>query len=358
MNQNKDDLNKNALSESGSLHTLWLNIDRKCNLRCEWCYARMTEYENRDMTTETVRKCVALAAELGADTVVLIGGEPTLHNDLFEIISIVKSAGLNACLVTNGIKFSDKVFLGKALDAGLASITFSFKASNRQMFLADVGSDLFDEQVRAVRNIIESGIRYTISVTVCRNLMDDFDEMIQAVKGMGADNILIDTGKPVLNGGASSADGMSTPKESARFIMDIYPKLERSGLRFILKLALPFCLFPREFVEKMLKDGNMQTGCQMMKEGGLIVDPNENILPCNHLCDLSLGKIGKDFSNAQEFREFAKKGEAAKFHDYINACPDKRCVNCSYWAMCGSGCKLYWLHYGADSMLGDFSNAM
>lgn len=355
MNQDVSNLEKDKSTDTGTLHTLWLNIDRKCNLRCEWCYAKMTEYGNHDMSIETAKKYIALAVELGADTVVIIGGEPTLHTDLLEIVRIIKSSGLRPCLVTNGIKFSNKEFLRKTIDAGLSSITFSVKASDRQVFLKDTGRDLFDEQVEAMRNVVGSGIRYTISVTVCENLMNNFDEMIQLVKSSGSKNILIDTGKPVFFNGKSSVEGMSTPKESAKFIMEIYPKLEKSGLRIFLKLALPFCLFPHEFVEKMLNDGIMQTGCSMMRAGAMMIDPNENMLPCNHLCNQSLGKIGKDFSNAKEFQEYMKTGEAAKFHQYINTCPDKQCISCSYWAMCGSGCKLYWLHYGANSMLGDFS---
>jgi len=315
----------------------------------------MTEYEGRDMSLETVRKHVDLAAELGADSVVIIGGEPTLHPDFFEIIRIIKEKGLRPCLVTNGMKFADKEFLRKTIDAGLSSITLSFKASNRQMFLKEIGRDEFDEQVVAVRNVAESGIRYTLSVTVCESLMNNFDEMIQAVKDAGADNMLLDTGKPVLLNGKSTADGMRTPREVAKFIMKMYPKLQQSGLRFLFKLALPFCLFPREFIEEMLADERMMTGCQMMKEGGLIIDPNGKILPCNHLCDQSLGSMDNDFSNAEEFRDFMGKGTIAKFHEYINTCPNKQCVDCSYWPICGSGCKLYWLHYGAESMLGDFS---
>lgn len=307
------------------------------------------------MTLENVIKHVKLAAELGADSGVMIGGEPTLHQNFFEVIRILKSNGLRPCLVTNGIKFTDKEFLINTINAGLASITLSFKAPNRKIFLEDTGKDQFVEQVNAVQNIIELGICYTISVTACESFMNNFDEMIQTVKGMGADNILIDTGKPVLLEGKTIADGMKTPKEVAKFIMEAYPKLQRSGLRFSFKLALPFCLFPRKFIEKMLSDEKMTTACQMMKKGSLIIDPNGKILPCNHLCDQFLGSMGKDFSNAKEFREFIIRDDIEKFHQYMNTCPDKQCIKCSYWEICGSGCKLYWLHYGADSMLGDFS---
>lgn len=356
MYKSNDNLVQKEQANEAILHTLWLNLNRECNLRCEWCYAKMTGYVKDDMSLETVRKHVNLAAELGADSVVIIGGEPTLHDHFFEIVRIIHEKGLRPCLVTNGMKFSDKEFLKQAIEAGLSSITLSFKASNREMFLREMGKDQFDEQVQAVKNVVQSGIRYTLSVTVCESLMENFNEMIQAVKSTGADNMLLDTGKPVVLNGRSTSDGMRKPKEVAKFIMEMYPKLQESGLKFLFKLALPFCLFPKDFIEELLRDGRMMTGCQMMKEGGLIIDPKGRILPCNHLCEQSLGKMGEDFSTAAEFQLFMKEGGIAKFHQYINTCPDKRCVGCSYWEICGSGCKLYWLHYGADSMLGDFSN--
>lgn len=335
--------------------TSWLTINRPCNLRCIWCYARMTEYKNSTMTIKTIKKSVDLLKDLGVDSAILIGGEPTIHPNFFEIIKIIKSAGLNAFLVTNAIKFSSRDFLNKTLEAGISSITVSFKAANQQMFLEDTGKNLFDAQVRAVQNIVDSGVNHVVNITACENLMNNFDEMIQTVKSTGTDKFSIDTGKPIFLDGKSIVDGMGTPKESARFIMDVYPKLEKSRLRFSVKVAIPFCLFPREFVEKMIDDGNILTGCQMVGGRGLIIDPKGNMLPCNHLCDLSLGRIGKDFVNAKEFSNFRKRNDIVKFYQSVSSYPDRRCASCSYWTMCGSGCKLYWLHYKADSLLGEFS---
>lgn len=356
MNQKGIDLKKNLSTSNGSLYTLWLNINHRCNLRCEWCYAKMTEYKNHDMSIGTVKKYVDLSVELGTDSVVLIGGEPTLHSEFFEIIKIIKTAGLKPRLVTNGIIFSNREFLRKTIDAGLVSVAFSLKAPNRKVFLEDTGRDLFIEQVKALRNIVDSGIKNTISFAICKNLINNFNEIVQIVKSTGVDNLLIDTGKPIFLNGRFTSNGMSTPRELAKFIMEIYQKHEKSGLRILLKLALPFCLFTREFIEKMLSDENIVTGCSMMKEGNLIVGLDGDILPCNHLCDQSLGKIEQDFSDAREFQEFINTGSVAEFYQYINTCPDKRCISCSYWNICGSGCRLYWLHYGADSMLGDFSS--
>lgn len=350
-----DDLSWNVSDDELPKITSWLTINRPCNLRCVWCYAKMTGYGNSTMTIKTVKKSVDLLKDLGVDSAILIGGEPTVHPNFLEIVKIIKSAGLNAFLVTNAIKFSSRDFLNKTLEAGISSITVSFKAANRQMFLEDTGKNLFNAQVRAVQNIVESGINHVVNITACENLMNNFDEMIQAVKSTGTDKFSIDTGKPIFLNGKSIVDGMGTPKETARFIMDVYPKLEKSGLRFSVKVAVPFCLFPREFVDKMINDGNILTGCQMVSGRGLIIDPKGNMLPCNHLCDLSLGCIGKDFSNAREFCDFRKRENIVRFYRSVSSYPDKQCAGCPYWIMCGSGCKLYWLHYKADSLLGDFS---
>lgn len=258
-------------------------------------------------------------------------------------------------MVTNAIKFSSKDFLNKTLAAGISSITVSFKAANQQMFLGDTGKNLFNAQVRAVQNIVDSGVNHVVNITACENLMNNFDEMIRAVKNTGTDKFSIDTGKPIFLNGKSIVDGMGTPKETAKFITDVYPKLEKSGLRFSVKVAIPFCLFHQEFVDKMINDGNILTGCQMVSGRGLIIDPKGEMLPCNHLCDLSLGRIGKDFSNAKEFCDFRKSENIVKFYRNVSGYPDKRCESCPYWIMCGSGCKLYWLHYKADSLLGNFS---
>jgi radical SAM protein with 4Fe4S-binding SPASM domain len=315
----------------------------------------MEGYDNSDMSIEIVKKYVILAAELGADSVVLIGGEPTMHPNFFKIIEIIKLAGLKVFLATNGIKFSDKEFLKKSIDADISSVAISFKAANRQMFLEETGRDLFYDQVKAIQSVFESGMDYIVSITACDNQMNNFDEMLQAVKNTKTKRVFIDTGMPIFSNGKSVVDEVKSPKEVAKFIMEAYPKLEKSGLSFTLKLGLPFCLFTREFIEKIISDGNTSTRCQMRDKGSLIIDSDGNILPCNHLCDLSLGTIGKNFTNAREFKNFRNQEDIIRFYQEVNSCSNKQCVNCQYWNICGSGCKIYWLHYKADSLLGDFS---
>lgn len=334
--------------------TAWLTINRACNLRCNWCYAKMTGFNDANMSLDTASKCIGLLKELGLNAIILIGGEPTIHPEFLNIVKEIRNAGMEAYLVTNALRFSDEKFLQKTLDAGVSSITISFKAANREMFLEDTGYDGFDQSVQAVRNIVRSGVNHVVNITACKNLISNFEEMIAAVKSTGTDKFSIDTGKPIFLNGKSCVDGMGTPGEMADFFIRVYPELEKSGLRFSLKVAVPFCLFPRDFVEKLISDGNILTGCQMIGNRGLIFDPEGKLLPCNHVCDFSVGKIGEDFLSGEEYLSFRKREDVSAFYSSMASCPHNKCVECPYWIMCGAGCKLYWLHYGEEEMMGNF----
>jgi radical SAM protein with 4Fe4S-binding SPASM domain len=332
----------------------WLTVNRACNLRCKWCYAKMTGFDSNDMTQKTANDCISLLKNVGLSSVILIGGEPTIHPHFFEIIHMIKDHEMEAYLVTNALRFADENFLKKTLNAGVSSITISFKASNENDFISDTGYNGFKQSIQAVKNIVKSGVNHVVNITACQNLINNFDEMIEAVKSTGTDKFSIDTGKPIFLNGKSCVDGMGTPNEMAEFFMDIYPKLEKSGLRYSLKVAVPFCLFPQEFVEKMIADGNILTGCQMIGNRGMIFDPQGKLLPCNHVCDLSIGKIGEDFSTANEYMQFRKRSDVNEFYTSVSTCPQDQCISCPYWIMCGAGCKLYWLHYNVEDMMGNF----
>jgi len=111
--------------------TAWLTINRACNLRCNWCYAKMTKFRAEDsMDMSVVQKAIIFLKDLSLEAIILIGGEPTIHPNFLRIVDLVKQAGMKVYLVSNVVKFSDEKFLKDSLDAGIESITVSLKASN------------------------------------------------------------------------------------------------------------------------------------------------------------------------------------------------------------------------------------
>jgi len=100
-----------------------IETNRNCNIRCRNCYNLDRSYIK---TLNEVKKEIDLAIEKrNLQTITLLGGEPTLHPDITEIISYVKSKRLICQLLTNGIVLmQDKngTFLNSLLRSGLDRI--------------------------------------------------------------------------------------------------------------------------------------------------------------------------------------------------------------------------------------------
>lgn len=77
-----------------------IEVTGNCNLHCKYCYAKSgctSEY----IDTSTIKSIVDESAELGVFDINICGGEPFLHDDIFEIISYIKSKGIDISLNTN-----------------------------------------------------------------------------------------------------------------------------------------------------------------------------------------------------------------------------------------------------------------
>jgi len=109
-----------------------LLITNRCNLRCSYCFMNAgtsgTVYEP---SLEDIRKLMLQARNqkpMGSKAIQITGGEPTIRDDLFEIIRVAKEVGFSHIQVnTNGIKLSESVDYCKNLkDEKVNTIYMSF----------------------------------------------------------------------------------------------------------------------------------------------------------------------------------------------------------------------------------------
>ncbi|MEA2618560.1 MAG: hypothetical protein QOE72_4343 [Chloroflexota bacterium] len=76
-----------AVATAERLRFLWLEITGRCQLRCRHCYSESgPDRGHGSMRTGDWRRVLDEAADLGVSDVQFIGGEPTLHPDLPELI--------------------------------------------------------------------------------------------------------------------------------------------------------------------------------------------------------------------------------------------------------------------------------
>jgi MoaA/NifB/PqqE/SkfB family radical SAM enzyme len=66
----------------------WLEITRRCDLHCDYCYQTNNPHSDKDMTTiET--ELLTLQRLRRCDTMFISGGEPLLHPQLEAIVRLV-----------------------------------------------------------------------------------------------------------------------------------------------------------------------------------------------------------------------------------------------------------------------------
>jgi hypothetical protein len=105
----RDPLFYQAVLGSKSIYEgYFVDVTRRCNLRCEYCYFPLEHQDPEGMFTipKVLSDC---AANVRYAPFVLTGGEPTTRPDIVELVRSVKTVGPTEML-TNGVRLADPAF--------------------------------------------------------------------------------------------------------------------------------------------------------------------------------------------------------------------------------------------------------
>lgn len=146
-------------------------VSYRCNLKCTWCYL-----PDRGQTHEpTPEEVLDIVARCGTPYIVFSGGEPTMRDDLPELIRSVRQKFPDriVSLLTNGVKLDDPAYLARLEEAGLGCIVFSlngFRPATDEFFS---GRDLTEIKRSALDNLRRRGMATILSMTVARGVNED-----------------------------------------------------------------------------------------------------------------------------------------------------------------------------------------
>jgi len=150
-------------------------ITNRCNKNCEACFYAKFRC-NKDMDFDFYKRWVSYQKEFGIDKVILIGGEPTLHQDLISMILYNQSLGLDTTIYTHGefLKSMESDFNG--LDLSNVSIrvgVLGFRNHEKQLWKVKTTLPITVVFMYRQDNIteIEPIIRYSASELNCQGLM-------------------------------------------------------------------------------------------------------------------------------------------------------------------------------------------
>ncbi|MGX8692824.1 MAG: radical SAM (seleno)protein TrsS [Clostridia bacterium] len=151
-----------------------LEVTERCNLRCRFCFARGGEGcaepgldELKAAVRDVVRQC-------GGPLLQLSGGEPTLRDDLPELVRFAKEAGCSYVqLNTNGLRLAREPAYAKKLgEAGLDIVFLQFDGTKDAIYETLRGAPLLEEKKEAIRVCGDLRLGVTLVPTVVKGVND------------------------------------------------------------------------------------------------------------------------------------------------------------------------------------------
>lgn len=159
--------------ESGTCCAL-LEVTDRCNLRCRYCFAEGGR-DTRDPSLEDRKAAIReIVSQCGQPLLQLSGGEPTLREDLPELVRYAKEAGCSYVqLNTNGIRLAEDPSYARALaDAGLDIVFLQFDGTRDEIYKALRGQPLLQTKLEAIRICSELRVGVTLVPTVVKGIND------------------------------------------------------------------------------------------------------------------------------------------------------------------------------------------
>lgn len=136
-----------------------------CNQKCVHCYAAGQKLsEEKELDTNTWIKIIEKCREVGIPQITFTGGEPTMRDDLIELIDHAK--WFVTRLNTNGIKLT-KEYCKQLFDASLDSAQITFYSSDKDIHNKLVGAPQYDMTVAGIENALGAGLNISINTPLC-----------------------------------------------------------------------------------------------------------------------------------------------------------------------------------------------
>nr|MDO8110469.1 radical SAM protein [Candidatus Sigynarchaeota archaeon] len=159
-----------------------IDVTNRCNLACPICFANASAKGYIvEPTMEELRIILQHFCDIRPIPPVMLqlsGGEPTVRDDLVDIIRMGREMGFaQIMLTTNGLKLASKkgpAYIRELHDAGMGAIYLSFDSANDpEVYKKIRGVNLLDQKKRVIENCRKAGyVGVTLVPTVAKGMND------------------------------------------------------------------------------------------------------------------------------------------------------------------------------------------
>jgi uncharacterized radical SAM superfamily Fe-S cluster-containing enzyme len=162
--------------------TILANIDvtNRCNQHCPVCFANSESsgylYEPSLLQIRNMMQMLRNEKPVPCPAIQFSGGEPTMRDDLVEIVKMAFESGFNQIqMATNGVKLAKDPELCKKLNAaGLGTVYLQFDGVTERPYLINRGFNALPLKLKAIENCRAGGFRsISLVPTLAKGVNDD-----------------------------------------------------------------------------------------------------------------------------------------------------------------------------------------
>lgn len=271
------DLMVSAMTKDGAWH---------CNQRCVHCYAAgQTLSGEEELSADDWKKILDRCRSAGIPQVTFTGGEPTMREDLIELIAHAR--WFISRLNTNGIRLTPD-YCRKLREAELDSVQITFYSADPVVHNRLVGADRYEETFAGIQNALAQNLSVSINTPLC-TLNREYEKTLELLHRLGV--VYVTCSGLITTGSAA------TPASEAL-------QLKKEEMEDILRRAVSFChqngmeiafTSPGWLDGQVFEELNIPSPSCGACLSNMAVSPGGNVIPCQSwLSGQPLGNMLQD----------------------------------------------------------------
>ncbi len=219
-----------------------IKVGTVCNNNCVFC---LNDNHNTQKTSNQIKQEIIQAKETGADTINFTGGEITIREDFFDLLSFTKMQGLKIRIQSNGRTFAYADFTEKVCAFGIENFLISLHANNEELYTFLCGVNGYTQVMDGIKNLISHNQKVTINCVLSKLNIKEVKKIAEHHSNIGA--ACLQFGWVTPKGRAILKFDNLVPKfeESSKYLFEALNWLDENYKGEVYTLGIPYCVLKK-----------------------------------------------------------------------------------------------------------------
>lgn len=310
------------------LRELYIEVGSKCYLTCKHCSSEACAVANQSINTHKLCNVLKEGKELGANLLTISGGEPLLHEGLFDFVRFAKKNDYFVKMYSCGVlkdndqyvSISDELF-DKLKNAGVETIIFSLhgRPETHDYITSLKGS--YEIAIDSIKRAIARKFKVEIHTVPMKVNYKEIPYIFQVADELGT--IQVSLLRLVPQGRLRKNQDLDMTKEDYFKFKDITDNLEKKQVK--LRLGSPYsCLTPDK------------VNCCSAGKNKLLIGPNGDVYPCEAFKTQLKGRTSNIYTST--LKEIWFNDPVLNTIRELSVYQIENCNNCKLSTHCMGGC--------------------